>query len=455
MRAAPASSPVVSVVRIRPLSAHEHEHGSANVLHVNHNQISLDSAALERNGRADWLDDGSFAVDRFFDPSALTSQVYTAVAPLISLLLDGINCTLLALGQTSSGKTHSMIGTLDAPGIMLLAAEDVLSRISLARRRACAGLHASLGALPASGGSLSVRVSCCEVYNEQCNDLLSSRSNLRLYEHAIGGGPGVVVADLSSHAVASVTDVARLLHAAKAKRRVGSTLSNDRSSRSHLLFSLTVHVDGEQSSGADPAAGLCTSPCRPRLSTDGANACAEAVPRAGRVLSTLQLVDLAGSERVQRTSSEEQREESSYINRSLLTLGTIISRLSERASTAGNSDIDRPTTSLDRSASVGSATSSHSRPASRTSSRTNSPRQGRGGHLPYRYSKLTRLLQPSLSGNARMRALCTVSPASSAADETLNTLRFATRIKRVVSGRRRTPRPRKHRQRSSRHSAVR
>lgn len=443
LRGAPAFCPVISVVRIRPLSAHEHDHGSTNILRVNgKNAISLDSAALERDGRAEWLAESSFAFDRVFDSSASTSQVYTAVAPMISSLLDGLNCTLLAFGQTSSGKTHSMLGTPDAPGIMVLAAGDVLSRVSLARRRTSAGLHASIGDLTESGGSISVRASCCEVYNEQCNDLLSSGSNLRLYEQAIGTGPGVIVADLSSHAVASLEDVARLLHAAEAKRRVGSTRANDRSSRSHLLFSLSVHVDGEPPPGADPAASFCTSPRGRRTSLGGAHACADGVPKSGRCLGTLQLVDLAGSERVHGTRGEEQREESAHINRSLLTLGTIISRLSERSFSADKLDPQGQAPSLERSASVGSAFSNG---GLRPTSRTNSPRRagresahvsrggGGGGHLPYRDSKLTRLLQPSLSGDARMLALCTVSPASNAADETLNTLRFATRIKRVIS----------------------
>jgi hypothetical protein len=385
------------------------------------------------------LAESSFAFDRVFDSSASTSQVYSAVAPMISSLLDGLNCTLLAFGQTSSGKTHSMLGTPEEPGIMVLAAGDLLSRVCLARRRASAGLHTSIGALPASGGSISVRASCCEVYNEQCNDLLAPGSNLRLYEQATGAGPSVIVADLSSHAVASVQDVARLLHAAEATRRVGSTGANDRSSRSHLLFSLSVHVDGEQSGGADSAAGVCTSPSGPRASISGAHDCADGMPMSRRVLGTLQLVDLAGSERVHGARGEEQREESSHINRSLLTLGTIISRLSERSSTVDKPDQEGTSPSLERSASVGS-TSSYGglRAASRTSSPRragrDSPHASRGGcHLPYRDSKLTRLLQPSLSGDARMLALCTVSPASSAADETLNTLRFATRIKRVVA----------------------
>lgn len=212
------ASSVVSVVRIRPLSGSETARREAPVLRVSGNAVLLDRVALEREGRAEWLADTTFAFDRVFDPTNSTQHVYAAAAPLIASMLDGgtsselagTNVTLLAFGQTASGKTHSMIGTPDAPGIMVLAAEDLLTRV---RTRARATARASFqangggglgiglgggdgggfggGGLVFNGGGLCLRASCCEVHNEQCNDLLAPGANLRLYETPSGIGPAV------------------------------------------------------------------------------------------------------------------------------------------------------------------------------------------------------------------------------------------------------------------------
>ncbi|KAH1090436.1 hypothetical protein J1N35_017693 [Gossypium stocksii] len=239
--------------------------------------------------------------------------------------------------MTSSGKTHTMHGDQRSPGIIPLAVKDAFSIIQETPNR-----------------EFLLRVSYLEIYNEVVNDLLNpAGQNLRIREDA----QGTFVEGIKEEVVLSPAHALSLIAAGEEHRHVGSTNFNLLSSRSHTIFTLTIE----------------SSPC-------GENSEGEAVN-----LSQLNLIDLAGSESSKVETTGIRRKEGSYINKSLLTLGTVISKLTD----------------------------------------------GRATHIPYRDSKLTRLLQSSLSGHGRVSLICTVTPSSSNSEETHNTLKFAHRAKHI------------------------
>ncbi|XP_040966973.1 kinesin-like protein KIN-7K, chloroplastic isoform X2 [Gossypium hirsutum] len=247
------------------------------------------------------------------------------------------NCTIFAYGVTSSGKTHTMHGDQRSPGIIPLAVKDAFSIIQETPNR-----------------EFLLRVSYLEIYNEVVNDLLNpAGQNLRIREDA----QGTFVEGVKEEVVLSPAHALSLIAAGEEHRHVGSTNFNLLSSRSHTIFTLIIE----------------SSSC-------GENNEGEAVN-----LSQLNLIDLAGSESSKAETTGIRRKEGSYINKSLLTLGTVISKLTD----------------------------------------------GRATHIPYRDSKLTRLLQSSLSGHGRVSLICTVTPSSSNTEETHNTLKFAHRAKHI------------------------
>lgn len=275
-----------------------------------------------------------------FDDSWSTQRVYESTTKeLVDKALQGFNTTVFAYGQTSSGKTHTMRGTPAEPGIIPLAVSRVFELIEETAQR-----------------DFLVKVSYMEIYNEEINDLLAPE-NTRLTvqesrEH------GVHVVGLREEVVRSPSDVLALLEEGDGSRKVGETKMNKNSSRSHTIFRMSLASSAKVSDG-------------------------ESI-----WMSALTLVDLAGSERISKTGAEGMRKkEGAAINKSLLTLGTVINKLAE----------------------------------------------GALGHVPYRDSKLTRILQPSLGGNARTAVICNVTPASCHLDETHSTLRFACRAKKVVN----------------------
>ncbi|XP_052736070.1 kinesin-like protein KIN-7E, chloroplastic isoform X3 [Vigna angularis] len=245
--------------------------------------------------------------------------------------------TVFAYGVTSSGKTHTMHGEQKSPGIIPLAVKDVFSIIQ-----------------ETPGREFLLRVSYLEIYNEVINDLLDPiGQNLRIREDA----QGTYVEGIKEEVVLSPAHALSLIATGEEHRHVGSNNFNLVSSRSHTIFTLTIES-----------------------SSRGENTREEDV-----TLSHLHLIDLAGSESSKAETTGLRRKEGSYINKSLLTLGTVIAKLTD----------------------------------------------GKATHIPYRDSKLTRLLQSSLSGHGRISLICTVTPASSSSEETHNTLKFAHRSKHV------------------------
>ncbi|KAL5806268.1 hypothetical protein ACOSQ4_029001 [Xanthoceras sorbifolium] len=319
---------VTVTARFRPLSPREIRQGEEIAWYA-------DGETIVRNEHNPSI---AYAYDRVFGPTTTTRHVYDVAAQhVVSGAMEGINGTIFAYGVTSSGKTHTMHGDQRSPGIIPLAVKDAFSIIQETPNR-----------------EFLLRVSYLEIYNEVVNDLLNpAGQNLRIREDS----QGTFVEGVKEEVVLSPAHALSLIAAGEEHRHVGSTNFNLLSSRSHTIFTLTIE----------------TSPC-------GENSEGEAVN-----LSQLHLIDLAGSESSKAETTGVRRKEGSYINKSLLTLGTVISKLTD----------------------------------------------GRATHIPYRDSKLTRLLQSSLSGHGRVSLICTVTPSSSSSEETHNTLKFAHRAKHV------------------------
>ncbi|KAG6638286.1 kinesin-like protein KIN-7K, chloroplastic isoform X1 [Carya illinoinensis] len=319
---------VTVTVRFRPLSPREIHQGEEIAWYA-------DGETIVRNEHNPSI---AYAYDRVFGPTTTTRNVYDVAAQhAVSGAMEGISGTIFAYGVTSSGKTHTMHGDQRSPGIIPLAVKDAFSIIQETPNR-----------------EFLLRMSYLEIYNEVMNDLLNpAGQNLRIREDS----QGIFVEGIKEEVVLSPAHALSLIAAGEEHRHVGSTNFNLLSSRSHTIFTLTIE----------------SSPC-------GENSQGEAVS-----LSQLNLIDLAGSESSKAETTGVRRKEGSYINKSLLTLGTVISKLTD----------------------------------------------GRAAHIPYRDSKLTRLLQSSLSGHGRVSLICTVTPSSSSSEETHNTLKFAHRAKHI------------------------
>lgn len=316
---------------------------------------------------------GDYYYDNVFSTHDDNSRVYDHLAKrLVRRVMEGYHGTVFAYGMTGTGKTFSMQGTASSPGVIPLAITDIFSYIRETPSR-----------------EFLLRVSYLEIYNERIHDLLSMASG-----NGTGNGAqeeiklredskrGVYATPLKEEIVQSPTQLLRVIARGDQARRTASTQFNSRSSRSHAVVQIVVESRERMPGNA------------------GAESKRSGILPGGVRVSTLSLIDLAGSEKA--AESKERRTEGSHINKSLLTLGTVISKLSEH-------------------------------------------KEGKGGdkdakHLPYRDSKLTRLLQGALSGNSLVSILCTIQTGSagsaattnSHATETLNTLKFASRAKNSI-----------------------
>ncbi|KAJ1378136.1 P-loop containing nucleoside triphosphate hydrolase [Sesbania bispinosa] len=344
--ASKAKENVTVTVRFRPLSGREINKGDELAWYADGDRVV----------RNEFNPSLAYGFDRVFGPATTTRHVYDVAAQhVVSGAMEGIN------GNVFAGEQKS-------PGVIPLAVKDVFSIIQ-----------------ETPGREFLLRVSYLEIYNEVINDLLDPLGqNLRIREDAQGTyveGIKEEVVLSPAHALSLIATGEAFLNApigawlsfalkvpAYCKfhdlrraiyehRHVGSNNFNLVSSRSHTIFTLTIES-----------------------SSRGENIGEEDV-----TLSHLHLIDLAGSESSKTETTGLRRKEGSYINKSLLTLGTVISKLTD----------------------------------------------GKATHIPYRDSKLTRLLQSSLSGHGRISLICTVTPASSSSEETHNTLKFAHRSKHV------------------------
>ncbi|KAK3124052.1 hypothetical protein QOZ80_8AG0639790 [Eleusine coracana subsp. coracana] len=279
----------------------------------------------------------AYTYDRVFGPSCSTRQVYEEGAKEVVLsVVSGINSSIFAYGQTSSGKTYTMIGVTEYSVL------DIYDYIDKHPER-----------------EFILKFSAIEIYNEAVRDLLSNDTTpLRLLDDP---EKGTTVERLTEETLRDHAHLRDLLAVCEAQRQIGETALNETSSRSHQILRLTIESSPRQYLGRGNSSTL---------------------------VACVNFVDLAGSERASQTASAGMRlKEGSHINRSLLTLGKVVRQLSK----------------------------------------------GRNGHIPYRDSKLTRILQSSLGGNARTAIICTMSPAHTHIEQSRNTLLFATCAKEVVT----------------------
>ncbi|KTF81648.1 hypothetical protein cypCar_00036058 [Cyprinus carpio] len=340
------------VVRCRPFNTVERKSASHTVVECDQNRKEV---IVRTGGATDKAARKAYTFDMVFGPSAKQIDVYrSVVCPILDEVIMGYNCTVFAYGQTGTGKTFTMEGER-SPNEEFTWEEDPLAGI-IPRT-----LHQIFEKLSSNGTEFSVKVSLLEIYNEELFDLLSPAPDvterLQLFDDP-RNKRGVTIKGLEEITVHNKNEVYQILERGAAKRKTASTLMNAYSSRSHSVFSVTIHMK--------------------EITLDG-----EELVKIGK----LNLVDLAGSENIGRSGAVDKRaREAGNINQSLLTLGRVIKALVER-----------------------------------------------GPHVPYRESKLTRILQDSLGGRTKTSIIATVSPASVNLEETLSTLDYANRAKSIMN----------------------
>ncbi|CAB9497188.1 Kinesin-like protein [Seminavis robusta] len=353
---------ITVAVRMRPLNQNEGNHQRVWKVLPKYSSV----AQTTKNGQP--LPDRVtgrtfFTFDKTFNETVSTAEVYDNVAKdIVTSVVSGLNGTIFAYGQTSSGKTYTMQGSgsikegsCGAGGVVHMAANDIFKNISQAQDRI-----------------FLVRASFLEIYNEEVRDLLSPNSpTLQVREDPRRG----VFVQSKEEIVTNFDALLGILFQGESNRAFASTAMNERSSRSHTIFRITI----ESRKKGVPVA---------QDDSDEESTKENVVPDDdGAVLiSTLNLVDLAGSESVRHTGATgERQKEGGMINTSLLTLSRVIVALGATNQT----------------------------------------------HINFRDSKLTRILQPSLSGNARMAVICCATPSELYLEETRSTLLFAQRAKLV------------------------
>ncbi|KAF9988581.1 kinesin motor protein cin8 [Mortierella antarctica] len=329
------------VVRIRNRNEREVRENSPVAVQSQNKEILVPSTLGDR------APSKTYSFDRVFMYSDQECIYNEVVTPILEEVLTGYNCTIFAYGQTGTGKTFTMEGDL----------RDNFGECSREAGIIPRTLYSLFAALERKETEYSVRVSFLELYNEEVKDLLTAdedRKAVKIFDSIKKQGP--LVQGLEEVAVYSAAQGIDSLRKGSAKRTVAATKSNDKSSRSHGIFSVTVHVK--------------------ETTDDG-----EELLKIGK----LNLVDLAGSENIARSGAEaNQAKEAGRINQSLLTLGRVINSLVERSQ-----------------------------------------------HIPYRESKLTRLLEDSLGGKTKTCIIATISPARSCLEETISTLNYANRAKNI------------------------
>ncbi|XP_038723459.1 kinesin-like protein KIN-7H isoform X1 [Tripterygium wilfordii] len=322
-------------VRVRPLNVKETARNDVSDWECINDTTIIYRNSLSVSERS--MYPTAYTFDRVFSPDCSSRQVYKEGAREVALsVVSGINSSVFAYGQTSSGKTYTM------SGITEYAIADIYDYIDKHKER-----------------EFVLKFSAMEIYNESVRDLLSADSSpLRLLDDP---EKGTIVEKLTEETLRDWNHFKELLSICEAQRQIGETLLNETSSRSHQILRVSIESSALEF-----------------LSND----------KSSMLAATVNFVDLAGSERASQSLSAGTRlKEGCHINRSLLTLGTVVRKLSK----------------------------------------------GRNGHVPFRDSKLTRILQSSLGGNARTAIICTMSPARSHVEQSRNTLLFASCAKEVTT----------------------
>ncbi|CAH1248125.1 KIF13A [Branchiostoma lanceolatum] len=351
------TSNVKVAVRVRPMNRRELGLATKCVVDMEGNQTILGHPTTKPGDRKP---PKTFAFDYCFwsmdetNTEKFSSQeiVFKSVgADILENAFQGYNACIFAYGQTGSGKSYTMMGTADNGGLI---------------PRLCLSLFDSIVSKSNEMLSFKVEVSYMEIYNEKVRDLLdpgTTKHNLKVREHKI---LGPYVDGLQILAVTKYEDIEKLMNEGNKSRTVAATSMNEESSRSHAVFNIIVTQTLK-----DLASGV-----------------------TGEKVSKVSLVDLAGSERAAKTGAAGERlKEGSNINKSLSTLGLVISTLADQSAGKGH----------------------------------------KNKFVPYRDSVLTWLLKDNLGGNSKTAMIATISPALDNYEETLSTLRYADRAKRIVN----------------------
>ncbi|XP_048823923.1 kinesin-like protein KIF1B isoform X8 [Lagopus muta] len=345
-------------VRVRPFNSRETSKESKCIIQMQGNSTSIINPKNPKEAPKSFSFDYSYWSHTSPEDPCFASQnrVYNDIGKEMLLhAFEGYNVCIFAYGQTGAGKSYTMMGKQEESqaGIIPQLCEELFEKINDNSNEEM---------------SYSVEVSYMEIYCERVRDLLNpkNKGNLRVREHPL---LGPYVEDLSKLAVTSYTDIADLMDAGNKARTVAATNMNETSSRSHAVFTI-VFTQKKHDAETD-------------LSTEK--------------VSKISLVDLAGSERADSTGAKGTRlKEGANINKSLTTLGKVISALAE---------VDNCT--------------------------SKSKKKKKTDFIPYRDSVLTWLLRENLGGNSRTAMVAALSPADINYDETLSTLRYADRAKQI------------------------
>ncbi|XP_020041694.2 kinesin-like protein KIF1B isoform X8 [Castor canadensis] len=339
-------------VRVRPFNSRETSKESKCIIQMQGNSTSIINPKNPKEAPKSFSFDYSYWSHTSPEDPCFASQnrVYNDIGKEMLLhAFEGYNVCIFAYGQTGAGKSYTMMGKQEESqaGIIPQLCEELFEKIN-------DNCNEEM--------SYSVEVSYMEIYCERVRDLLNpkNKGNLRVREHPL---LGPYVEDLSKLAVTSYTDIADLMDAGNKARTVAATNMNETSSRSHAVFTIVFTQKKHDS--------------ETNLSTEK--------------VSKISLVDLAGSERADSTGAKGTRlKEGANINKSLTTLGKVISALAEVSKKKKKTDF-----------------------------------------IPYRDSVLTWLLRENLGGNSRTAMVAALSPADINYDETLSTLRYADRAKQI------------------------
>uniref|UniRef100_A0A674AJZ7 Kinesin-like protein n=1 Tax=Salmo trutta TaxID=8032 RepID=A0A674AJZ7_SALTR len=348
-------SHVKVVVRVRPTNDNEKCENFRNVVQVVDNHMLIFDPKEQQitsfggprvrnrdvNKRAN--KDLKFVFDNVFGEDSSQVDIFeNTTKRILDGVLNGFNCTVFAYGATGAGKTHTMLGSSNDPGVMYRTMTELFNRMDQVKEEKI----------------FDVAFSYLEVYNEQIRDLLANVGPLAVREDPSNG---VVVQGLTLHQPKSAEHILEALDYGNRNRTQHPTDMNATSSRSHAVFQIYLKQQDR------------TASLNPNVR-----------------VAKMSLIDLAGSERASATNAKGARQrEGANINRSLLALGNVINSLADPKS--------------------------------------------KKAHIPYRDSKLTRLLKDSLGGNCRTVMIANISPSSKSYDDTHNTLKYANRAKKIKS----------------------
>ncbi|KFP69509.1 Kinesin-like KIF14, partial [Acanthisitta chloris] len=348
------NSKVIVAARVRPFSNREKTENSLPVISMSGSETTVRNPSTNQVYTFSY-DFSFWSFDKCHPDFASQAMIYSTLAvPLLERAFEGYNACLFAYGQTGSGKSYTMMGFDEDRGIIPRLCEDLFNQIEQMDKEQIL---------------YHLEMSFFEVYNEKIHDLLvfkaenGQKKQLRVREHPV---LGPYVEGLTVNVVRSYSDIQSWLELGNKQRATAATVMNDKSSRSHSVFTLVmtqtkVEFVNEQQ-------------CDRRLT------------------SYINLIDLAGSECCAKAQTTGERlKEGASINKSLLTLGKVISALSKQS------------------------------------------QNGKKTFIPYRESVLTWLLKESLGGNSQTTMIATVSPAASSTEETLSTLRYAKQACSIIN----------------------